>query len=64
MVADPHHLIENLASAFYFNADPDPAFHLTADPDPAFYFNADPDQAPLQSANLRTLVYRNSRAPF
>jgi hypothetical protein len=66
MVADPHHLIENLVSAFYFNADPDPAFHLNADPDPDFPFNADPDPAPLQSAgNLRPLlVYRRSRAPF
>jgi hypothetical protein len=44
MVADPHHLIENLDPAFYFNADPDQAFHLNADPDPA----------PLQTAgNLR-----------
>jgi hypothetical protein len=41
-------------------ADPQ---HFNANPDPAIYFNADPDTAPLQR-NLRSLVYRPSRAPF
>jgi hypothetical protein len=56
-VANPHHFNAHSDPPLYFNADPDQTFHLNVDPDPDF--------APYQSdVNLRTLVYRPSRAPL
>jgi hypothetical protein len=48
-VADPHHFV----------ADLDTAFHFHSDPDPTFCFNAvtDPDPAHHRDANLRLLSW-------
>ncbi len=53
----------------HVDADPDldPSFHFVAnlDPDLNFYFDSDPDPATHNSdANLQSLVYRPSTAPF
>jgi hypothetical protein len=56
---DPHHV----------DADPDldPAFHFDADLDPDLNFHFDSDLDPAthkRDANLQSLVYRPSTAPF